>query len=288
MHQAPDRPGLTGVVTHITTWQDLMFPGAATDFFRRRTLDPFEPSVTAFRRSNAVWLAELSRIVYRHDVPESAPPSPTRSSYLAAVGLRQRGFFASDRTGTQAMLVESVGGPAFAVLVFRGTETGQGRDVRTDLQLLEHGIGALPAEGVHVHEGFRKALESVWSDIETALAALECPCFYAGHSLGAALATLAAARRRPTAVFAFGSPRVGNAGFVESLAGVDIHRVVDDLDLVTRVPFKALNFAHAGQEHVLAAPKWHLTFDPREWIARFRSPPKPLADHAPVNYVDRL
>ncbi|KAK9102827.1 hypothetical protein Sjap_020081 [Stephania japonica] len=76
-----------------------------------------------------------------------------------------------------------------------------------------------------------------------------------GHSLGAALALLAAndlstslsnsmningmaEEAPPIAVYSFGGPRVGNRGFVDCLTsnGVKVLRVVNSQDMVTRVP----------------------------------------------------
>ena len=67
--------------TEDTTLDDLMRPGLATDFFARRTLAPFDPSATTFTVANALWLMELSRIVYRHDVEEPDALVPPRSAF---------------------------------------------------------------------------------------------------------------------------------------------------------------------------------------------------------------
>jgi len=268
-----------------TTWRDLLQPGDATDFFSRDPLPPFDPAATAYSRANAWWLAELSRLVYRHDVEEeSSPPQPTRSSFLAKARLRQRRFFASKATGTQAMLVESERTPAFAALVFRGTEQGP-KDFLSDIEI---GAKAILPGGVRVHEGFAKAIDSVWADIDAELATLQCPVFYTGHSLGAALATLAASRRAPRTVYTFGSPLVGNQGFVASLDNVPVYRVVDDSDAVTRVPPEVLGFRHAGIPQLLTGPAANSAINPLSWFRRLLGPPKPLADHAPINYVDRI
>jgi triacylglycerol lipase len=268
-----------------TTWQDLLRPGDARDFFSREPLPPFDPAASAYSRGNAWWLAELSRLVYRHDVEEeSLPPQPTRSSFLAKARLRQRRFFASQVTDTQAMLVESERPPAFAVLVFRGTEQ-RPKDFLSDIEV---GAKAISTDGVRVHEGFAKAIDSVWADIDGELATLRCPVFYTGHSLGAALATLAASRRAPRAVYTFGSPLVGNRGFVASLDNVPVYRVVDDSDAVTRVPPEVLGFRHAGIPQLLTEPAVNSAINPLLWFRRLVGPPKPLADHAPINYVDRI
>lgn len=267
----------------ITTWSDLLHPGDAPSFFDRRPLPPFHASETGFSSSNAWWLAELCRLIYRHDVEEDATPlSPRRSEFLARVGLRQRAFFQSARTGTQGFLVESTTPPLFAALVFRGTEQ-EPDDFESDLKTAPKRMGN---GAIEVHTGFLEALDSVWNDqIAPELEKVNLPIFYTGHSLGAALATLAVARKRPAAAYTFGSPRVGNEPFAVSLAGVPIFRVVDDADVITEVPPELLGFRHVGEVHALTPPLVSgFRFDPFAW---FR-PPKPLADHAPINYVDRI
>lgn len=264
----------------VTTWHDLQFPGDATDFFARTPLPPFEPEASGYNTGNALWLAELSRLVYRRDVEEDGPaPQPSRTSFLARAGMRQRRFFNSFDTDTQAMLVEPISGPAFAVLVFRGTEQ-KTRDYLTDLEL---GTLWLTGNKKGIHEGFAEALNSVWGSISMELSRLACPVFFTGHSLGGALATLAAARRAPKALYTFGSPRVGNAAFAASLAATPVYRVVDDEDIITTVPPEALGFRHAGAEQRLTAPRQNASY-----LDRLLNPPKFLADHALVNYVDRI
>jgi hypothetical protein len=266
-----------------TTWNDLLNPGAATDFFTRRAFPPFEPNTRSYSAANALWLAELSRLVYRHDIEEDTPPpQPTQSYFLEQAGCTRRQFFHSRKTGTQAMLVEFNGATPYAILVFRGTEQHI-KDAITDLAL-----GTLPSHTgkVEVHQGFKNALDAVWGEIEAALTPLTCPIFYTGHSLGAALATLAAARHAPTALYTFGSPRVGDADFAASLKGItgNIHRVVNGNDVVSTLPPAILGFQHVGTLHTLTAPSSDNT--ETTWIEGLSKPPKFLADHAPINYVD--
>lgn len=112
-------------------------------------------------------------------------------------------------------------------------------------------------------------------DTETALRAWQA-------SVGAALATLAAAKHPPKALYTFGSPQVGNQAFVNSLPNIPIHRVVDDQDIVTTLPPVFVNFQHAGKEHKLPAPKKNFS------LHHLFDPPKRLDDHTPINYVERV
>src|SRR5262249_28042845 len=93
-----------------------------------------------------------------------------------------------------------------------------------------------------VHEGFRDALDVVWPDLEARLAKISPgrQVWFSGHSLGAALATLAADRYVNTrGVCTFGSPRVGDPAFAKAfdtrLAGRSL-RFVNDNDVVPHVP----------------------------------------------------
>jgi triacylglycerol lipase len=140
-----------------------------------------------------------------------------------------------------------------------------------------------------VHSGFLEAFESVWDSISKALSGLGVPIFYGGHSLGAALATLAAARRPPEALYTFGSPRVGDSDFAAALSQVPAFRVVDGRDVVTEVPPEGLGFSHVGEEHRLSPPpRPSLLRHPLLWLRSLLGPPPPLADHAPIDYVERL
>jgi hypothetical protein len=264
------------------TWDDLLRPGDAADFFLRDPLPVFDPQTLSYSAANAWWLAELSRLVYRQGPQETvAPLLPLRAELLARAGLRELASFRSEATGTGALLVESLH-PRFAVLAFRGTEQ--------ELQDYLHDADTLlvPAfsNTAFVHRGFKRALNSVWSAIDASLQAIDCPLFYTGHSLGAALATLAAARHAPAALYTFGSPRVGDERFVARLATVPTYRVVHAADVVTTVPPELLGFRHAGEEHRIGNPVSSAQlFDLAAVWDRLSTPISMLADHAPINYV---
>jgi hypothetical protein len=271
-----------------TTWEELLRPGNAATFFERSPLPRFDPTLSSYDRENAWWLAELSRLVYRHDPPEAEPLMPSRAFFLEKVGLRELRFFDGGKKGTQAILVLSEQ-PLFAVLVFRGTEQAAS-DFAADLADLSV---RRDREVIDVHSGFREQLEAVWDEIEEQLNQLVSPVFYTGHSLGAALATLAAAKRPPQAVYAFGSPLVGNAAFARSVAQLRLHRVVDGSDIVTVLPPSRFGFVHVGTEQKIGTvnkPRFTRAIGSilRSILEIRRHPPKFLADHAPRNYVERV
>jgi len=254
----------------MTTTNDLFKPGLATDFFTRCDFSPFDPGASTYSAVNARWLAELSRLVYRNG---------DRTEFLARRGLTQVGD-PFDDGNTQAFLVRAPN--IFAALVFRGTD-----DLKawlTNLQAWETPLGG----GIAVHKGFEDAFKPVWPKIEKALDGVDEPVFFSGHSLGAALATIAAQKRAPRALYTFGSPYVGNRAFVDSLSGVPIYRVDDGHDIVPTMPLPELGYAHAGELHALHAKKEIFKYDSLEKFWEFVELPPPLADHAPINYVTRI
>ena len=304
------------------SFQALTHPGEASNFFDIANLTEFDPrSKTSYNRTNALWLAEFCRLIYRQEKDEIKRSDGflTRNHFLAAKGWREDTFFNHD--GTQAGLFVNQQLNCGA-LVFRGT-LGL-KDVMTDLECLP----TLPEGGGYVHNGFKRALDAVWDDgIKPALRKLDFPLFFTGHSLGAALATLAAARcildpdlknSRPEALYTFGSPRVGDKAFGAALQGLFHCRLVNDKDIITTVPPVMLvggiaTFQHVGQLHHLE-PEGNLhIFPPDEDVFETRcplrgpikilallkwllarvlairiEPPKPLRDHTPVNYTARL
>jgi triacylglycerol lipase len=100
---------------------------------------------------------------------------------------------------------------------------------------------------VFVHEGFLKAfsdIEDKFSVVVDSALSNRRPVWFCGHSLGAALATIAAYKYRDRAqgLYTFGSPRVGNGRFVNALIKSlrNIHRFVHHRDVVTTVPPEGL------------------------------------------------
>jgi triacylglycerol lipase len=106
------------------------------------------------------------------------------------------------------------------------------------------------------HEGFQAAFDAVAETVDDAIGARRGPLFITGHSMGGALAALAATRAlqkgaEPTAVYTFGMPRLGGETFATAYnngpLGAKTYRLVHGLDLVSRVPFAKLQFFHVGR-----------------------------------------
>lgn len=142
--------------------------------------------------------------------------------------------------GTQAILV---GGEQFYALVFRGTEKTSFQDIKTDLKAkLSQCKG-----GGKIHTGFQEAYNLVAQEIQEELGKLSPkPLFLSGHSLGGALATVAAKNLsysgKIATCYTFGAPRVGDEDWVHEVK-TQIYRVVNAIDVVTMIPGSSVSKA---------------------------------------------
>ena len=147
------------------------------------------------------------------------------------------------------------------ILAFRGTEIDSLQDWRTDIRLAKaaHPFG-------RVQTGFKRAYSHVEGEIVQAIAAMrrwpssddkskQKSFWITGHSLGGALAVLAAAHLAPRLQYVdrictFGQPRVGNRAFCRELDKIlagRYQRWVNNNDLVPRLPSSLHGYRHAGQ-----------------------------------------
>ncbi len=135
---------------------------------------------------------------------------------------------------------------AIACVAFRGTEPTQWSDIKADLK-----IRKVKCPTGFVHRGFRDALNEVWLQVTDFLVKSKKEhVFFTGHSLGGALATLAASRwNTPTThLYTYGSPRVGGKNFVKSFKTTERYRYRNNNDIVTRVPFEMIGYKHVSGE----------------------------------------
>jgi hypothetical protein len=204
-----------------TTVGALLHPAEGTVFFEE--WDPVRDSA-----NHDLLCAEMSRLAYA--------PEPVARASLAAIGFELRPWLGGESAGTRGTdgFVASSADRRLTIVAFRGTEPGKFDDLIAD-------VNTLPADwadgGGQVHTGFLRAYSPVREAVRAALEG-RGHIVFTGHSLGAALATLAAADHRPRqpALITFGSPRVGNRQFARLLAGLTVHRVVDCCDMVARIP----------------------------------------------------
>jgi triacylglycerol lipase len=206
--------------------------------------DQFNFRTTRWQAGNALGLAAAAKLAY--ETPQAIDAGVkawgfNRSTYLATP--------AGVEWDTQLYVASN----AEMVLVsFRGTQPDQLKDWITDCDCI---LAKSPVGGVHF--GFWAALESIWDNLAQAVVDHQDrgqSLWFTGHSLGAALATLAVARYRLElkpiySLYTYGSPRAGDPDFGEKFDedfGEFSFRYVNNSDAVTRVPTREMGYSHIG------------------------------------------
>ncbi|KAK4449189.1 Alpha/Beta hydrolase protein [Podospora aff. communis PSN243] len=172
----------------------------------------------------------------------------THSTFIGAF-TDARGLIALDHTNK------------FIVVSYRGTVSA--RNWITDLVFPQ-----IPCDltlGCLVHTGFLAAWGELRSrsidGLRSAVAAYpKYQVVITGHSLGGAVATIAAGYLRKAGfkadLYTYGSPRVGNSVFVKYVtnqAGAE-YRVTHETDPISRLPPIIFNFRHTSPEYWLREP----------------------------------
>ncbi|MCO6477357.1 MAG: lipase family protein [Phaeodactylibacter sp.] len=200
----------------------------------------FDENASKHTLTNALAMADLSHLAYYGPA-------------FVEKQLRQWGYDAfrwveDDKSDTQAFVAGKGGHLA---ICFRGTSSG--KDILVDARFLK--TRAYGGRG-RVHRGFDNALGRVWEKLRAAVDELGAgrKLFASGHSLGAALAQLAAHRfaldgYTVAAVYAYGSPRIGNPEFRDAYNQIlepvtFVH--INNKDIVARIPPRILGFRHLG------------------------------------------
>ncbi len=252
----------------------------------------FNPDTTRYESQNAFWLGKAASLAYQDE--------PTVWQETSVWGFDRFRFFS--KRETQAFVIAN---DKMIITAFRGTEPTQLKDWMTDVDIaLVDGLGG------KVHEGFNRALSYVYQDIRNTIAEWQRngqSLWFTGHSLGAALATLAVAKLRyeedkPVyGLYTFGQPRTGDRNF-ERTFNQDFKprafRFVNNNDVVPRVPPRELGYSHVGTFLYFDADGklhsdiswWYRLLDSIKGnIEDFLKPGTDgIRDHAMNNYLDNL
>lgn len=303
---------------HITL-ANLRPPYPDFDYFANAVENPFLHGSKRFEPVNAWWLSEIATLVYSElDFIER-----TLKDKEVRFDVNE---FSTDG-GTQCFVLSN---EDFAVVAFRGTETSPRkargsrpdfRDVFKDILTIADVKASELFPGANVHHGFSAAVDEVWegAGLKDFVSNLQSrTVWFTGHSLGAALATLVAARsERLDGIYTFGGPRVGDEGFARgfgqilSRKGVEYFRFVNNRDIVTTVPITSIppgvTFKHVGTlKHIDARGRIHgdstffenlknevrslLPLDPEGGFDTnfFNLIPNALDDHVPTLYATHI
>jgi predicted lipase len=261
---------------------------------------------TQFTRSSAEFCAELSQAAY----------FPQTDSSVAKFGMPCVKFLKDTTTNTRGFILADSGA---IVVCMKGTN-----DLRSALvdaaafqigypykgalcKFFEFLLFFLGKEKVHI--GFIGAYatvrDNVISTVSDLLKAKKRNVFVTGHSLGAALATLAAydiaaACRVDACLYTFGGPRVGNPLFAKNFNAKvkSAYRIKNFDDVVGCVPLeklelkgKKLEYRHVGALEQLDTNGQIVPDEicpSKERILEEIASHSPIANHDIVNYIKQL
>lgn len=227
-----------------------------------------KPYKTALNSGNAYWMARLSKEIYTEISPENNRPDEKK--ILSSLKSDDSGFlsvYPVEQDNSEAALIEH---DRYLCMVFRGT------DERKDW--LDN-INVFPTKELfgEFHRGFWNATEVIWSDLydkyEEKNRDKKRPLFITGHSLGGAMATIAAARfvhlDKPfISVYTFGQPRAMNrdaARIFNAECKGRFFRFQNNNDLVTRLPARFMGYSHVGNALYISEEK-KIHQDPGTWF----------------------
>ena len=264
---------------------------------------------TVLPKTDAELCAWMCLLAYCDGEPASfAFDQATITNKLSALGFQTVQFFESvghdKQGGTHCFLaIHDDPDPAkkLAVVAFRGTDKDDPTDLLDDVD-----APLVDWQGTSkVFDGWRDALGEVQDRLLPAILPINYKLLITGHSLGAAMATLLASLQTPTALYTIGSPRVGDAAFVASLAAVPSNRYMDCCDVVTELPPEDFGYTHLSKplyidrnrkitlnpsgatvsaDHLLARIEYLVKYAWKSGNVGVRD----LADHAPINYVTAI
>lgn len=260
---APDRSiPQAGAWSHIMLIDPRPLPSETVDglrpplpgfpYFAHADRYHFQPRAEAYSSVNSWWLADASFLVYgtarfiEKAIRDS--PLPSQGFRLDWLGT------AEDNRG---MILRN---DVALVVVFRGTRLQPHAllDVvevvlinQDDLWIDSQFLPGVCRAGGRVHRGFLTAYAEVSARLD-AIVRTKRPgqtLWLTGHSLGGALATLAAAHLDGVpiqGIYTYGCPRVGDAAFAGVLPRQSYYRFVHREDWVPTVPPEFLGYAHGG------------------------------------------
>ena len=207
------------------------------------------PYKTELDENNAYWMARLSKEVYLKK--SETDPTPNEDKILASLKEDDENFNSVsgiNKSSAQAALIEH---EDYLCMVFRGTDEPS--------DWLDN-INAFSTKELfgEFHRGFWNSVEDVWQPINKKFRDLQNekkrPLFITGHSLGGAMATIAAAKfiheDKPfTSAYTFGQPRAlsrETAQIFNMECKSRFFRFHNNNDIVTRIPARLMGYSHVG------------------------------------------
>ncbi len=200
-------------------------------------------------KENAYWMARISRAAYMKRFEKD--PYPDETGILESLKKEDNDFLSVkgvSKNSAQAVLVEHKN---YLCIAFRGTDEILDWLDNINIRIEDSSFGRF-------HKGFRDSVNDVWDVLFERYNELkrinERPLFLTGHSLGGAMASIAAAKLIDlglsfNSVYTFGQPRAmdrkTSGAFDKKFKSV-FFRFHNNNDIVTRVPAALSGYRHVG------------------------------------------
>lgn len=266
------------------------------------------PYKTSIDKNNAYWMARLARAVYISK-EDNSPDEKNILDDLKTEDPKFQTVKGVSNNSAQAAFIEHEN---YLCMTFRGTDTTMNNwEVIRDWI---DNLNAFPKQASfgRFHMGFYNSFEDVWGSLENAYerASKEKarPLFFTGHSLGGAMASIAAAKRVGedlpfTSTYTFGQPRAmtrETAQVVNMECSGRLFRFQNNNDIVTRLPARLMGYSHVGT-FIYITENGKLDHEPGHWlqfldsmqgivkyVADNNSDKSVLNDHDMDNYLEAV
>lgn len=202
----------------------------------------FNPLATDFDLQNAIFLANISNLVYLDEsqIRQQLQLSQNLDTNFAFVSSKKAGFDA------EAMILAD---KQAIIIAFRGTEKDSSADWVSNLD-----NRFLPKFGGNVHHGFWDTLAQIWDEIASHLDNFRTqnqPIWLTGHSQGGALAMLTANILQqyqilPQGIYTYGQPKVGDMLFASQYNTFLAQKTFRLYNVGDSVPNNPPAYYHAG------------------------------------------
>ena len=265
----------------------LLLPAKKYKYFDQWEKIPFEADSKDHSAINAWWMADCAMLVYdKKEVVENTLQNVKTFTKEGELDLQWL-----DNGSTQGFILEA---DAFILLTVRGTEfysfseiikdpmkkmLGVGKDLLADAQFTLESLRGTEGAGFRAAKGFIKEFNNIRPEVDKFIDSTDKPVWLTGHSLGAAIVTLAAfyyGVEKKVRLYTYGSPCVGDQSFADEFNRRGLKessfRYVNGDDLVAKgIP----GLQHVGFKKKLSSSKFFLN----------RIFPLNMADHAPIYYA---
>jgi hypothetical protein len=271
-----------------------------------KTINPYK---TTLDSGNAYWMARLASVAYtkkdKKDDPEGSPDVTKILADLQKEDPKFSSVTGFSKNSSQAILVEH---EDFFTMAFRGTD--ELLDWLDNFDLIVKPV-LLLVEGEkldgYFHQGFWKATDDIWEPLlskyqqfqqedrdkqQTLKQKKVRPLFLTGHSLGGAMATIAAAKLIHQdlpfiSTYTFGQPRTmthNTARIINGKVESRFFRFQNNNDIVTRAPARASGYSHVGS--FIYISKDELLHNDIGWWYRFLDSVEGVIEAIPIEGLD--